>query len=79
MTPEETKNRILSIAREVTGNQSLEIKEGAEVLENFDSLGVLNFVTHLEQQFKIVFGERPDDFEAMSSLDQLVAWLQEHG
>jgi hypothetical protein len=42
-------------------------------------LGVLNFLTQLEQQFKIVFGERPDDFEAMSSLDQLVAWLQEHG
>jgi acyl carrier protein len=79
MTPEETKNRILSIAREVAGNQSLEIEEGAEVLENFDSLGVLNFVTQLEQQFKIVFGERPHDFEAMSSLDQLVAWLQEHG
>jgi len=78
MTPEETKNRILSIAREVAGNQSLEIEEGAELLENFDSLGVLNFVTQLEQQFKIVFGERPDDFEAMSSLDQLVAWLQEH-
>lgn len=79
MTPEETKSRILSIAREVARNQSLEIKEGAQVLEHFDSLGVLNFVSQLEQQFKIVFGERPDDFEAMSSLDQLVAWLQEHG
>ncbi len=79
MTPEETKNRVLSIAREVAGNQSLEIKEGTEVLEHFDSLGVLNFVTHLEQQFKIVFGERPDDFEAMRSIDQLVAWLQERG
>lgn len=79
MTPEETKSRILSIAREVAGDRSLEIEEGGEVLEHFDSLGVLNFVTQLEQQFKIVFGERPDDFEAMSSLDQLVAWLQEHG
>ena len=79
MTPEETKLRVLSIAREVARNKSLEFKEGAEILENCDSLGVLNFVSQLEQQFKIVFGERPDDFDAMSSLDHLVAWLQEHG
>ena len=79
MTPEETKVRILSIAREVARNKSLELKEGAEILENFDSLGVLNFVSQLEQQFKIVFGERPDDFDAMSSVDHLVAWVQKHG